>query len=100
MCTARFMGGLLAHGRDAPADLIELFVRLVDDTLAADNQQFKHQLLQKLSAWIRTEQIEEQQNPLTGVALHPLIPRLRLLAREPEFAPEARTVLDRIGRQQ
>jgi hypothetical protein len=100
MCTARFMGGLLAHGRDAPADLIELFVRLVDDTLAADNQQFKHQLLQKLSAWIRTEQIEEQQHPLTGVALHPLIPRLRLLAREPEFAPEARTVLDRIARQQ
>jgi hypothetical protein len=100
ICTARFMGGLLAHGHDAPADLIELFVRLVDATLAAGDQQNKHQLLQKLSTWIQTEQVEAQKNPFTGAALHPLIPRLRLLAQEPEFASEARTVLDRIARQQ
>lgn len=97
ICTARFMGGLLAQGRTAPADLIEVFVRLVDETLAADDKRFKHQLLQRLPAWIRTDRAEGQESALGGATLHPLVPRLRLLAQDPEFAAEATTVLGRIA---
>lgn len=58
MCTARFAGDLLARERGAPADLIALFVRLVDDTLSADTQRSKHPLLQRLSTCARSVEAE------------------------------------------
>lgn len=99
ICTARFMGGMLAQGRDAPADLIDVFIRLVDETLAAGDKRYKHQLLQRLPAWIRTDSEEGQESALADAVLQPLVPRLRLLAQDPEFAAEAAAVLGRIAPQ-